>query len=222
MQIQSAMHWPARGGPMRGIGEMNIAKIAGFCEQKFGEWGHRSAIIHRFWTLIWKATVMKILRRAALVADEKERNKRLANGEQNWAILHALHPSPADGVGTTAPFVNQWFKSSGEERRRAAFANSVSSNYNVPENDPNPLIVKIVKSRRHITIDHMLEYHVEICPIQLVAFANSGIKGARSEPSMAVGALMADRIASLTVNFDLEPPSKTRKPPPPPSSSLTM
>ena len=68
---------------MRGIGEMNIAKIAGFCEQKFGEWGHRSAIIHRFWTLIWKAAVMKILRRAALVADEKERNKRLANGEQN-------------------------------------------------------------------------------------------------------------------------------------------
>lgn len=40
MQIQSAVHWPARGGPMRGIGEMNIAKIAGFCEQKFGEWGH--------------------------------------------------------------------------------------------------------------------------------------------------------------------------------------
>ena len=73
--------------------------------------------------------MMKILRRAALVADEKERNKRLANGEQNWAILHALHPSPADGVGTTAPFVNQWLKSSGEERRRAAFANSVSSNY---------------------------------------------------------------------------------------------
>lgn len=207
---------------MRGIGEMNIAKIAGFCEQKFGEWGHRSAIIHRFRTLIWEAAVMRILRRAALAADEKERDKRLANGKQDWAILHALQPSPADGVGTTASLVKQWLNPSDEERRRAAFANHASSGHNVQESDPNPLIVKIVKSRQHITTDHMLEYQVEICPNQLVSFANSGIKGTRPEPSMAVGALMADRIASLMDDFDPEPPSKTKKPPPLPSSSLTM
>ena len=41
---------------MRGNGEMNLAKIAGLCEQKFGEWGHRTAIVKRFRDLLWEAS----------------------------------------------------------------------------------------------------------------------------------------------------------------------
>jgi hypothetical protein len=205
------------GGPMRGNGEINLPKIAGLCEEKFTEWGHRTAILGRFRTVLWEATVMRILRRAALEADEKEKEKRLNAGREDWSIIGPLRPSRDEAVGTPASLVKRCINMSDEDRRRAAFANSGP---NVPrhENDPNPLIVKIVNSRQHVSTDKLLEYRVEVCPIQLVAITRSGIKGTHPEPANGA-ALSDDEFAEL---MDESPRKAKKKPPPDPDTVMRM
>jgi Holliday junction resolvase Gen1 C-terminal domain len=202
---------------MRGNGEINLPRIAGLCEEKFTEWGHRTAILGRFRTVLWEATVMRILRRAALEADEKEKEKRLNAGREDWSIIGPLRPSRAEAVGTPASLVKKCLNMSDEDRRRAAFANSGP---NVPghENDPNPLIVKIVSSRQHVSTDKLLEYRVEICPIQLVAITRSGIKGTHPEPANGA-ALLDDEFAEL---MDESQRKAKKKPPPDPNTVMRI
>jgi hypothetical protein len=203
---------------MRGNGEMNLAKIAGLCEQKFGEWGHQTAIVKRFRTLLWEAAVVRLLRRAALEADEKEREKRLNTGRGDWSIIGPLRPSPAEAVGTPTSFVTRYLNMSDEDRRRATFLNGGPAARQVHEDDPNPLIVKIVNSRQHISTDKLLEYRVEVCPIQFVAIARSGIKGIHPEPANGT-ALLDNGFA----DFMDESPRKTAKnPAPDPDSTMPM
>jgi hypothetical protein len=173
------------GGPMRGNGEINLAKIAGLCEQKFTEWGHHTTIIKRFRTLLWEAAVMRVLRRAALEADEKEKEKRLKAGMENWSMAGPLSSSRADAVGTPASLVRRYLNMTDEDRRRAAFANNGQGDprTGTHENETNPLIVKIVGVRQHVSTDKLVEYSLVICPTQLVAITRSGIKGIHPEPS---------------------------------------
>jgi Holliday junction resolvase YEN1 len=205
---------------MRGNGEMNLAKIAGLCEQKFVEWGHRTAIVKRFRTLLWEAAVVRVLRRAALEADEKEKEKRLNSGRQDWSVIGPLRPSRAEAVGTPASLVMRYLNMSDVNRRRAAFANSGPAAPHVHANDPNPLIVKIVSSRQHVSTDRLLEYRVEICPNQLVAITHSGIKGIHPEPANpASAAPLDDDFADL---MDDSPKKAAKKPPPDPDSTMRM
>lgn len=106
---------------MRDNGELNLAHAAAFCEEKFGEWGYRTAIIKRFRSLMWEAAMMRVLRRAALEADEKERTKRLEHGESS-VIKGSLTPSPAEAVGTPACLVKKYLAMTDVDRRRAALA----------------------------------------------------------------------------------------------------
>ncbi|KAK0193508.1 PIN domain-like protein [Armillaria mellea] len=64
-------------------GKMSIPHLAAFCEEKFTEWGTLSMIIKRFRDLIWEAGVIRVLRRAALEADDQERSKRRASGNED-------------------------------------------------------------------------------------------------------------------------------------------
>ena len=77
--VTSARAGRKGGGSMRDNGELNLARIAGLCEAKF-EWGHQTAIIKRFRDLLWEAAVFRVLRRAALEADEKEKTRRIQSG----------------------------------------------------------------------------------------------------------------------------------------------
>ncbi|OJA10191.1 hypothetical protein AZE42_01832 [Rhizopogon vesiculosus] len=92
------------GGKMRDSGEPNLVRAAAFCEEKFGEWGHRTAIIKRFRSLMWEAAVMRVLRRSALEIDNKERAKSLAHDDSS-IIKGRLTLSPAETVGTPAYLV---------------------------------------------------------------------------------------------------------------------
>ena len=205
------------GGPMRGNGEMDLAKIAGLCEQHFTEWGHRTAIVRRFRTLLWEAAVMRVLRRAALEADEKEKEKRLNAGRQDWSIIGPLRPSPAEAVGTPASLVKRYLNVTDEDRRRTAFANN-GPEQRTHENDPNPLIKKIVSLRQHVSTDRILEYRVEICPTQLVAITRSGIKGIHPEPANDAAPL-DDEFDDLT---DESPRKSTKKPPSDPDTVMRI
>ena len=174
-----------RGVGMRDAGELNLAQLAGFCEEKFGEWGYKAAIIKRFRDLLWPAAVIRVLRRAALEADEKEKTKRIEAGIEDWSIRHPLKPSRAEAIGTPAALVKKYLNPEKVDRYRSAFVNQGSHSQRTTEviPDPNPLILKIVSSRKHVSTDGILEYRVEVSPEQLITLASSGIKGKRHVPS---------------------------------------
>ncbi|KAG2036965.1 PIN domain-like protein, partial [Suillus americanus] len=181
------------GGKMRDTGELDLARAAAFCEEKFGEWGYRTAIIKRFRSLMWEAAIMRVFRRAALEADEKERTKRLERGESS-VIKGPLTPSPAEAVGTPAYLVKKYLAMTDVDRRRAAFA--PQSSFEGHNSCNRPLITKILGTRQHVSTDGLLEYRVEVCPSQFVEIAQSGIKGKRSEPTGHVTALDVNLIGS--------------------------
>lgn len=172
------------GGNLRDNGELSIPRIATFCEDHFDEWGYRSAIIKRFRDIMWNAAVIRVLRRAALEVDEKEQTKRIAAGRTDTAIRGPLEPSIAEEVGTTAYLIKEYLSPTEVDRRAAAFVRRDDPPPQEPEtlSDNNPLIRKIVGTRRHVSTDNILEYRVEIDPTQLVRLAELGIKGKHREP----------------------------------------
>lgn len=174
------------GGKMRDNGELNLAHAAAFCEEKFGEWGYRTAIIKRFRSLMWEAATMRVLRRAALEADEKERTKCLEHGESS-VIKGPLTPSPAEAVGTPAYLVKKYLAMTDVDRRRAAFGSQPS--FEGRNSRDRPLITKILGTRQHVSTDGLPEYRVELCPTQFVEIAQSGIKCKRPEPTGHAAAL---------------------------------
>jgi Holliday junction resolvase YEN1 len=133
------------------------------------EWGHRAAIIKRFRTLLWRPAVMHVLRRAALLADEKERDKH----------IHA----PQEAVGTPAALVRQSLGFIDPAARYAAAFVNKGDQHTAHVPDVHPLIVRVVGARNHVSTDGLLEFRAEVCPRQLVALTSSGIKGTCEAPT---------------------------------------
>ncbi|KAJ8522743.1 hypothetical protein ONZ45_g755 [Pleurotus djamor] len=158
------------GGALRDPRVFNIAGIAAFCEEKFGEWGYKEIILKRFRTLVWPPAFMHLLRRTALEVDARELSRRLGDapsssqtttGISNMAVRQFLGGTPsADPIA--GAFVNQGTQ---QPQQPAPAAGTMS--------------LKILKTREHITTDHMLEWSVEFSPVQFVDLALSGIKGFR-------------------------------------------
>ena len=59
------------GANIRAIGEINLPRIATFCEKYF-EWGTRNMIIKRFRSIMWEACIIRVLRRIALDQDKRD------------------------------------------------------------------------------------------------------------------------------------------------------
>ncbi|KAJ7502773.1 hypothetical protein B0H11DRAFT_2170838 [Mycena galericulata] len=157
------------GRTIRDNRELNTPALAGFCEDKFSVRSGATArtIIKRFRTLLWKAAVVHVLRRAAILADAKE----------------PTHPA----VGTPTAFVRQVLgfvnKADPAARFAAAFVNQGPPPETGTVPDEHPLLVRLVNARNHVSTDGLLEFRAEVCPVQLVALAESGIKGTRAAPS---------------------------------------
>ncbi|KAG6891749.1 hypothetical protein C0992_006170 [Termitomyces sp. T32_za158] len=200
------------GGPPLDKGEMNLPRLARFCEEYF-EWGYSQGLLRRFRDFVWPGSVMHVLRRAALEADAKEREKRARSGNEDRVIRGALKPPRAEAIGTSAALVKQYLprrnkplKEDRLARIAGAFENRSRASRVSPRReeipDPHPLIRSIVGARRHSCTDNLLEYHVEVCPVQLVALTKEGIKGFRGPPR--------------------EPAKPMRRPPPAPQSILRL
>ncbi|KAG5646282.1 hypothetical protein DXG03_003878 [Asterophora parasitica] len=194
---------------MRDKGELNLDLLAKFCEKYF-EWGFESSVVKRFRDLLWPSAVMHVLRRAALEADEKEKAKQ---ADPYRPIRRALEPSRADAVGTPASLVQSVLAPPREQSREqlddrisAAFVNRgpepvpARRRYDIP--DPHPLITKVMGTRHDASTGGLLEYRVEISPVQLVELTRKGLSGKRSEPN--------------------PPPKEPKTPPPPPDSMLRL
>ncbi|KDQ57718.1 hypothetical protein JAAARDRAFT_273139 [Jaapia argillacea MUCL 33604] len=242
--VNSARAGRQGGGQMRDNGDLNLARIAGFCEEHFGEWGHKSTIIKRFRDLLWEASVIRVLRRAALEVDEKEKNRRIAQGRDDLVVLGPLSPSRAEAVGTGPSVAKKYLSiavQSDEDRRAAAFVNNGSGWGNVaasgsrtggearrsstPDN-ADPLLLKIVGTRRHVSTDNILEYRIELKPTLLISLTKSGIRGTRPDPPTGpgVGGNVADDIldAILDGASQRSAPKSPKKPPPDPESVMRI
>jgi len=127
--------------------------------------------------------VMHVLRRAALEVDENEQRKYTIPGS-NYGTPKSLD----GGIGTPASIVrNNLGISNRTDRIAGAFENQGprQGQTNIP--DRYPLITKVVGSRQHTSTDGILEYRVEISPVQLVEITKSGILGKRAEPPHTEG-----------------------------------
>lgn len=218
--VCSARYGGHGGGPLCDTGEMHLPRIAGFCEEHFIEWGYERAIIKRFRDLIWPAAVMRLLRRASLEADEKEKTRRLEMGRTDLSITGALRPNPGEGVGFSAALIRRCLDNNAADRRAAAFDNREPPPDVSSVDDPDPLEAKIVGSRSHVSTDYVLEYRVEFLPSQLVVLARSGIKGTHAESnSQADNNGPLDPFLSQASQASAKAP---KKPPPEPDAAMRL
>ncbi|KAG1856703.1 hypothetical protein DFJ58DRAFT_784503 [Suillus subalutaceus] len=195
------------GKPTRDITweqEPDIGKIAALCELYF-EWGVKDVIIKRFRTVLWPSAVQRILRRWC---DGKGREEAKTTGK--------LAP------GTPSKMITKYFSSMKLHSPTKDDREEQEHNDTESEAEEDRLIVKIHSSRRHASTDGILEYRLEIAPVQLVQLAGGGVQGIR--PPIEVDAAFDD-----TEGDDEDEDggkqkgkSKGKKPPPDPESHLRV
>ncbi|KAF9054284.1 hypothetical protein BJ165DRAFT_1522823 [Panaeolus papilionaceus] len=151
--------------------EPDLAKLAGACELFF-EWGYKEAILKRFRTVVWPGIVLRILRRAVLDQEERERRAVLMPGTPS-------RKGRKENVsGTPSKMIAQRFSSM--TVTSPVKKSYLSDSEDDEEEEENKLIVAIHSKRENPYTDHTLEYRLEIAPKQLVELAESGIQGVRS------------------------------------------
>ncbi|KAI9059099.1 hypothetical protein FKP32DRAFT_1634581 [Trametes sanguinea] len=193
---------------------VDLPALAAFCEAHFTEWGHASAILKRFHSLVYEGVAMTVFRASAVEADRRERERQVAAGRRPCDVRLGArwHPDPDQAVGTPAVLVKRCAapprkrradKDAQMEEIAAAFVNR-----GTPEPEVRPdealdfragggrderdrLVVAIHSSRRHTSTDQLLEYRVEVCVKQLVEYVESGIKGKHPEPGARAGSSKA-------------------------------
>ncbi|EIW62431.1 uncharacterized protein TRAVEDRAFT_68878 [Trametes versicolor FP-101664 SS1] len=199
------------GGPPADRVAIDVPALAGFCEQHFTEWGYRSKILYRFPSLVYEGVVFTALRRAALITDKRETDRRIAAGMlPGDALVRAgWQPSVAQAVGTPAALVNTCAAPRKAKRAppKEAQMRSIAGAFarqGTPEPEPpaqvdedevqllrgargpvreeHPLVVTIHSTRQHVSTDKLLEYRVEVCVKQLAIITELGIKGRNKEP----------------------------------------
>lgn len=144
--------------------EPDLGKIAGVCEWFF-EWGVKEIIVKRFRTVIWAPIVLRILRRAVL--DEDKRNK-------------GFHPSTPRKNGKNATLLTSpGTPSKMIARNFSSLKLKDDDDEAEEEEEEHRLIQKIHSKREHASTDGVLEYRLEIAPAQLVKLTEAGVEGRR-------------------------------------------
>ncbi|OJT11123.1 Flap endonuclease GEN -like protein [Trametes pubescens] len=198
------------GGPPADRVAIDVPALAGFCEQHFTEWGYRAKILYRFTSLVYEGVVFTALRRAALIADKRETDRRVAAGmlPGEARVRAGWQPSVEQAVGTPAALVNMCaappkakkappkdvqmrsiagaFVRRGtpepEPQPQAQVDEDEALLRRAPVREEHPLVVAIHGTRQHVSTDRLLEYRVEICVKQLAIITELGIKGRNEQP----------------------------------------
>ncbi|KAA1474332.1 hypothetical protein DENSPDRAFT_873329 [Dentipellis sp. KUC8613] len=201
------------------VNPVNSARFA-----HFGEWGYEKMIIDRFRNFMWESATFHVLRRAALKADELEKDKRINAGSSSTAIRGVLNPSPHEAVGTPVAFVEKYLSEDKADRLQEAFVNRGPVEAELPQStNKNALKMKIVGSRRHVSTDRMLEYRVELCPAIFVALAKKGIAGNRGQPPTREEIEAMDPFnVEFGSSSQRKVPRSPKKPPADPDSPMRM
>ncbi|EJF60479.1 hypothetical protein DICSQDRAFT_162059 [Dichomitus squalens LYAD-421 SS1] len=202
--VTSASNGGNCGGPPRDREPLDLPGLAWFCEKHFEDWGYKSAILKRFGSLLTQSLVMRVLRAAALEADSREKDRRIAQGLPTGeaSVRGPLRPRPYEAVGTSATLVKMTLapkaRGGGYAAQRNIDLEALRSAFARPDTpepddrgpdagveyveDTHPLIVGITGRREHVSTDKLSELRVKVCREQLVAIAGSGIKGLHDEP----------------------------------------
>ncbi|KAG8994343.1 hypothetical protein FRB93_001599 [Tulasnella sp. JGI-2019a] len=199
--------------------EPSIADIARVCEMYF-EWGVKATVIKRFRSVLWTGAVIRILRRAARDQDAKM-NHLPSLDDQGQGIMatpkkNSKRPPKHLAVGTPSKMITKYFSALGLNSPDKAGRSGDD------DEDEAPLMVKIHSSRNHASTDGILEYRVEVAPAQLVALAESGIKGDRYLDTEQAQLLSDCDGDDDNDGEDDKEKKGQKKPPPEPSSHLRI
>ncbi|KAG8993040.1 hypothetical protein FRB90_000806 [Tulasnella sp. 427] len=190
--------------------DMDVAEVAACCEIFF-EWGVKEIIIKRFRTVLWPGACNRILRQAAREQDRKG-GPSLADGPTT--PQKKIRPQKHHAVGTPSKLITRYFSKLGLDSPE-----KVKGPLNDQGEDEHPLMVKIHSTRQHASTDQLLEYRVEVDPAQLVALAESGVKGTRRSEDLGWG----DTYSDLESDDDGSGKKRTGpKPPPDPLGRLRL
>jgi Holliday junction resolvase YEN1 len=135
--------------------EPDLGKLACLCELHF-EWGLKDVIIKRFCTIIWPSIVLCALQLSVMDAATDccgESRELLQDVSRTLSKLLARHLSSMDVGG---------HNTGGEG-----------------DSGPQELIMKIHSSQMHAYTDSILEYRLEVAPLQLVCPVSAHIQGLR-------------------------------------------
>ena len=134
--------------------EPDLGKLVHLCELHF-KWGLKDVIIKRFCSIVWPGIVLRALRRSALEA--------AVPGSRNES-------KPAqDAFGTSSKLLARHI-SSMDFRVHDTGGDG-------DESGLRDLVVKIHGLQTHAYTDRVLEYCLEVTPMQLVRLASVGIQG---------------------------------------------
>jgi hypothetical protein len=190
--------------------EPDLAKLAHVCELHF-EWGLKDIIIKRFRTVLWPSIVLRTLRRSALEADAKAVARSTSSAVRE-------RESPRDAPGTPSKILARHFSSM-----------ALEADSGEDDSSRGDLIVKIHGSRTHAYTDGLLEYRLEISPVQLVQLASAGIQGLRKPADTTYDVLPSESEDSGEVDDEDGHAGTGRKkkrrgggPPPEPESHLRV
>ncbi|KAF8632066.1 hypothetical protein AX15_002064 [Amanita polypyramis BW_CC] len=193
--------------------EPDVGKLAALCEFYF-EWGYKEMIIKRFRKLLWHSVVLRILRRAVINTD-------IFSSSSSSITPTTPHKNKdakqARVINTPSKMITKYFASLDLDSPSQSCKNQGSES----DNDEECLIIKIHSSRNHTSTDDLLEYRLEVSPIQLVQLAESGIKGTREPPEKDEWASDGDA-AGDDDDSDTGKKVKGPKPPPDPASHLRL
>lgn len=153
-----------------------------------------------------------MFRKAALIADKRETDRRIAVGALpgDVKVRAGWQPSTEQAVGTPAALVDmcgappKTKKSPPKDAQMRSIAGAFAR-CGTPEPEPpaqvdedeaqllrqprgpvreeDPLVVTIHGTRQHVSTDKLLEYRVEVCVKQLATITELGIKGKHKEPA---------------------------------------
>jgi Holliday junction resolvase YEN1 len=139
--------------------EPDLGKLAHLCELHF-EWGLKDTIIKHFRTIIWPSIILHTLQRSAM---EAATDYCGMSGEREGEPPH-------DVFGTLLKLLTQNFSSMGFRPQGTEGGGDDSL---------QELLVKIHSSRTHACTNLILEYRLEVVPVQLVHFASAGVQELR-------------------------------------------
>jgi len=155
--------------------ELDLSKIAHLCEIHF-EWGLKDIIIKRFRTVLWPSAVLRILRRAALDADQRQHQHSTPQKESTRRNI--------EGPGTPSKMLARHFSSMALERD--------AEDVTAEPDEEEQLIVKVHSARMHAYTGGILEYRLEVAPAQLVRLCTMGIQGIRKPADTTYDVTLSD------------------------------
>ncbi|KAI0666714.1 hypothetical protein C8Q78DRAFT_1082964 [Trametes maxima] len=194
MYARPTIHEGDHGGPVKDRRAVDLKALAGFCGRMFTDWGGREAISKKLRNLVYPGVVMLVLRAAAVEADKREEDRRIAAGQRLGEVqLGEWRPAVGEAVGTPEELVRRCIAPPGKRKRdndaqmesiRSAFVNKGplvrEARLDIGPGTGGSLVVGVVGKREHVSTDGLLEYRVEVCVQQIVAAVDSGIEGKRA------------------------------------------